>query len=64
MLPPALAALDEYGLPLQLVTRLEPILPASSDLDAVLVALRALDHRRLQLSPFEVALLEEVQKML
>ena len=64
MLPPALAPLDEYGLPLQLVTRLEPMLPASSDLDAVLVALRALDPRRLQLSAFEIDLLEEVQKTL
>jgi hypothetical protein len=37
MLPPALAALDEYGLPLQLVARLEPFLPVGGDLDAVLV---------------------------
>jgi hypothetical protein len=44
MLPPALAALDEYGLPLQLVARLEPLLPASSDLDSVLSALRTLDN--------------------
>jgi hypothetical protein len=47
MLPPALAALDEYGLPLQIVARIEPFLPAGSDLDAVLAALRALDIDRL-----------------
>jgi hypothetical protein len=34
MLPPPLAALDDYGVPLQLVARLEPFLPAGSDLDA------------------------------
>jgi hypothetical protein len=33
MLPPPLAALDDYGVPLQLVARLEPFLPAGSDLD-------------------------------
>jgi hypothetical protein len=64
MLPPALAALDEYGLPLQLVTRLERFLPANSDLDAVLAALRTLDIRRLRLSQFEVGLLEEVRATL
>ena len=64
MLPPALAALDEYGLPLQLVARLEPLLPASSDLDAVLSALRGLDIRRLRLSAFEIGLLREVQETL
>lgn len=64
MLPPALAALDEYGLPLQLVARLEPLLPGSSDLDAVLLALRSLDVRRLRLSPFEISLIKEVQRTL
>lgn len=65
MLPPALAALDEYGLPFQLVVRLKPFLPATSDLDAVLAALRALDERPLvPLSSFERSLLEEVQATL
>ncbi|MRX49467.1 hypothetical protein GI374_03195 [Paracoccus sp. S-4012] len=64
MLPPALAALDEYGLPLQLVARLEQILPASNDLDAVLAALRRLDTSRLRLSRFETDLIKEIQATL
>jgi hypothetical protein len=64
MLPPALAALDEYGLPIQLVTRLQPLLPAGADLDGVLAALRAFDTGRPGLSPFERSLLEEVQATL
>lgn len=64
MLPPALAALDEYGLPLQLVTRLEPMLQSAGDLDAVLATLRTLDFKRLQLDPFEKNLLEEIQATL
>jgi hypothetical protein len=67
MLPAALAALDEYGLPIQLVTRLESVLPASGDLDGVLSALRKLHARGLQLlqlTPFEISLLVEVQETL
>lgn len=64
MLPPALAALDEYGLPLQLVAQLEPILPGSSGLDAVLDVLRRLDASRLRLSRFEAGLLRELQETL
>ncbi|MGI4748213.1 MAG: DEAD/DEAH box helicase [Janthinobacterium lividum] len=64
MLPPALAALDEYGLPLQLVTRLERFLPGNSDLDAVLASLKRLDRSRLGLGAFENALLYDVQSTL
>lgn len=64
MLPPALAALDEYGLPLQLVARIERFLPGGSDLDAVLATLRRLDIVRLGLSPFETNLLEELRATL
>lgn len=64
MLPPALAALDEYGLPLQLATQLEPFLPSSSDLDAVLAVLRRLDAGQLRLSGFEAELLKEIQQTL
>lgn len=64
MLPPALAALDEYGLPIQLVTRLERVLPSNSDLDAVLAALKRLDRGQLQLRAFENALLKDVQDTL
>ena len=64
MLPPALAALDEYGLPFQLVGRLQEQLPAEEDLDAVLAALRVLEIRQLRLGRFETGLLEELQQSL
>ena len=64
MLPPALAALDEYGLPLQLVARLERFLPGGGDLDAVLATLRRLDLGQLGLSAFERNLLEELRATL
>lgn len=64
MLPPALAALDEYGLPLQLVTRLESVLPGNTDLDTVLGALKRLDRSRLRLNAFENSLLADVQETL
>lgn len=61
MLPPALAALDEYGLPLQLVARLERFVPDHSNLDAVIATLRRLDAIRLGFNRFETELLKEVQ---
>ncbi|MCY4560105.1 MAG: DEAD/DEAH box helicase [Chloroflexi bacterium] len=64
MLPPALAALDEYGLPLQLVSRLQGQLPFEDDLDAVLHGLSALDIAALRLGPFETELLNEVKNSL
>ena len=64
MLPPALAALDEYGLPLQLVARLETLLPGAGDLDAVIAVLLRLDTARLRLSAFEKGLLDEVKATL
>ena len=64
MLSPALAALDEYGIPLQLVKKLESLLPANGDLDTVLGVLKRLDRSHLRLGPFEEALLQEVQESL
>jgi hypothetical protein len=64
MLSPALAALDEYGLPIQVVTQLERILPSNSDLDTVLYALKRLDRGQLRLGPFEKMLLRDVQDSL
>jgi hypothetical protein len=64
MLAPALAALDEYGLPLPLVAQLEPFLPGSGDLDAVLAVLRRIDAGQLRFSRFEAGLLREVQQTL
>ena len=64
MLPPSLAALDEYGLPLQLAKRLEGRLPAEEGLDVVLDALRGLDIEQLDLARFEAGLLHELQRSL
>ena len=64
MLPPALAALDEYGLPLQLVCRLQGRLPSEDDLDAVLLALGTLNVATLGLDAFESELLIEFQNSL
>ena len=64
MLPPALAALDEYGLPLQIATRLEEQLPAEEGLDVVLDALRGVDIAQLRLARFEAGLLHELQQSL
>ena len=64
MLPSALAALDEYGLPLQLVDRIQGKLPVGEDLDAVLDALKCLDIEQLRLGQFEAGLLEELKRSL
>ena len=64
MLSPALAALDEYGLPLQLARRLEGRLPAEEGLDVVLDALREIDIEQLRLARFEAGLLHELQQSL
>ena len=64
MLPPALAALDEYGLPIQLARRLEGRLPAEEGLDVVLDALRGLNIEQLRLVRFEAGLLHELQQSL
>lgn len=63
--PAPLAALDEYGLPLQVARKLRAeLLPAGADdsLDAVLERLRGLPEPSLALTPFERELLREAQE--
>ena len=64
MLPPALVALDEYGLPIQIAVRLERLLSVEDGVDAVLNDLRHLNIDQLRLSSFEAELLEEVRESL
>jgi hypothetical protein len=52
-LPPGIAAMDEYGIPLQVGRKLVDFLGGASELDASLSALRDLDLRRVDLTPFE-----------
>lgn len=66
MLPPAIAALDEYGLPVQVVSRIEHFFPDGGDLDldATLAALKTLQPEKLGLTPFEIGILRDVQSTL
>jgi hypothetical protein len=62
LLPAALAALDEYGLPLPVVERMARKLPSDQGLDAVLATIKNADLSTFQLTPFERRLVEELQK--
>lgn len=59
--PPVLAALDEYGIPMQLAERLQARLCTKDDLDAALAAIRGLDVKQLKLSEFEEELLADAK---
>jgi hypothetical protein len=63
-LPAPLSSLDEYGLPLELVGKLQhDLVPEGpDDLDAVLRRLSTIDPRRAGLSGFELELLTEAQQ--
>jgi hypothetical protein len=62
-LPYPLAALDEYGLPVELIRKLEPqLLEAGEDIDALLRLLVNLDPAGLNLTPFEQLLLGTAQE--
>lgn len=62
-LPYPLAALDEYGLPVELIRKLEPqLLAAGEDIDALLKLLVNLDPSPLDLTPFEQLLLSTAQE--
>ncbi|MDE0540490.1 MAG: DEAD/DEAH box helicase [Rhodospirillales bacterium] len=56
---PAIIALDEYGIPIQLGRKLEDWLEPDGDLDAVLVRLAAIEPDNLDISPFERIMLRE-----
>jgi hypothetical protein len=60
-LPSTLAALEEYGVPLQVVWKLAANLAPHYEFDEVLGRLRTLDLPNLDLTPFEKTLLAQVQ---
>lgn len=62
-MPSALFALDEYGVPLQTAQRLAPQLLPATSLNAILGRLAGLDFEQLDLTPFEVDLLDEVRRL-
>ena len=64
MMPAPLAALDEYGIPLQTARRLEPQLEPSGDLDELLARLKLVDANQAGLHPFERELIADAQKFL
>lgn len=61
---PVVAALDEYGIPLQLGERLQNLLRTKDDLDVALAAIKSFDVSRLRLGAFEAELLADAQRAL
>ncbi len=58
---PVTAALDEYGVPPQVVERIQPALGETDDLDRALVRLKTLDVQALRLGNFEAELVRDAQ---
>ncbi len=58
---PVVAALDEYGIPLQLGERLTTLIKETADLDTALLRFRRLDIDNLNLDPFEKEVLSDAQ---
>jgi hypothetical protein len=58
-LDPAIMALDEYGISIQVGQKLQPLLNPQGDLDTAISRLRTLDLAPLQLSRFERSLVED-----
>jgi hypothetical protein len=64
-LTPVIAALDEYGIPLEVAAKLSPHLAAEDDLDVALERLAGLDLARVpSLTEFEESLVREAQESL
>lgn len=63
-LDPALVALDEYGIPIQLARKLESLLQPQGDLDGVLRRIKNLNLSALVLTPFERDILEDAQRFI
>lgn len=61
---PVVAALDEYGIPLQLGEKLQSLLRTKDDLDVALVAIKSLNVTKLKLGAFEAELLADAQRAL
>jgi len=63
-LDPSLMALDEYGIPVQLGSKLQNYLRPDEGLDAVLQRLRDLDIESLPITPFEKSLIQDAREHL
>lgn len=63
-LPPGIAAMDEYGIPLQVGRKLLGLLGDVDDVDSGLNALRRLDLGKVELAPFERELVLDALKYL
>lgn len=63
-LDPAIVALDEYGIPLELGRKLEPILDPGGSLDLALARLKSADLREIKLSLFEMDLIKDAKRYL
>jgi len=61
---PVVAALDEYGIPMQVAERIQPILGTTSDLDVAVQNLKRIDLKLLSLDAFERELLEDAKQYL
>jgi hypothetical protein len=61
---PALVALEEYGIPLEVAKKLAPFLAPYSNLDDALLKLRVLPLERINLPRFETALVKDAQESL
>jgi hypothetical protein len=59
---PVIAALEEYGIPIQVTERIVGALGSSQDLDLALTRLKQLDVRRFKLTAFETDVVEDAQK--
>ena len=58
-LDPAIMALDEYGIPLELARKLQPYIKPNGNLDVAIQALKGLKIDTLKLSDFERELLTD-----
>jgi hypothetical protein len=61
-MPSGIAALDEYGIPLQTGIRISRALRDATDLDTAIAALRDLDVESLPISEFERDLVADAQR--
>lgn len=61
---PVIAALDEYGIPLQVGERIQSLLRTKDELDVALAAIRSLDLSKIKLGPFEAELVRDTQSAL
>ncbi len=61
---PVVAALDEYGIPLQVAERIQQVLGTDKDLDLALLNLKQANLKKVRLDAFERELLEDAQRAL